>query len=111
MSGDTEVQRFASVLPIRSDEESFHSLHPAGALRRWVDVPVAEIRDELIRRNGRFQALLGWMRHTLQACLVLDASGRLIFPARSPLVVPPACGEGANRGRLALRENLSAEVF
>jgi hypothetical protein len=75
-----EVLRFASVLPQPAEGDgSFRVGHPPGPLRKWVDIPIAEIRDELILRNGRFQAMLGWMRHSLQACLVLDTSGRLIF--------------------------------
>jgi|SRR5437667_5536357 len=74
MSGDSEVLRFASVLPERYDH-----LLGSGPVRPWIDVPTTEIRDEIVVRGGRFQALLGWMRHSLQACIVLDANGRLIF--------------------------------
>jgi PAS domain S-box-containing protein len=37
------------------------------------------LSEEIIHRNGRFQQLLGWMRHSLQANAVLDSIGRVIF--------------------------------
>lgn len=50
-----------------------------GALRKWVDIPSAELNTEVIHRNGRFQSMLGFMRHTLQGCIVTDANGRLVY--------------------------------
>src|ERR1700686_4629676 len=63
-----DVIKFSSVLPA--------STH---ATRRWVDIPTEELKDEIVHRNGRFQSMLGFFRHTLQACMVIDAAGRLIY--------------------------------
>jgi hypothetical protein len=49
----------------------------------WAEVPQQDLHYELVHRNGRFQQLLGWMRHSLQANAVLDSSGRIIFINRA----------------------------
>jgi PAS domain-containing protein len=70
-----EIVHFASALPLGKSRE-----HAAeGELRRWADVPAEELRNEMLHRNGRFQSLLGWMRHSLQANAVLDLTGRVLY--------------------------------
>ena len=67
---------------VRADILSFSSVLSAGerqVFRRWVDIPTEQLKDELVHRNGRFQSMLGFFRHTLQACMVIDAAGRLIY--------------------------------
>ncbi len=61
--------RFSSVIPMADKPVA----------RKWVEIPLEELQNEVIRRNGPFQIMLGFMRHLSQAAVVLDASGRVIF--------------------------------
>jgi PAS domain-containing protein len=70
-----EVFRFASTLPLQGREQNTHD----SQIRRWTDIPIDQLRDEMLHRNGRFQNLLNWMRHSWQANAVLDASGRVLY--------------------------------
>src|SRR5580704_1811434 len=77
-AADRTVVRFSSQLsPAKANSPHDEQL------RRWTEVPIEELRDEMLRRNGRFQNLLGWMRHSLQANAVLDLSGRLLYANRA----------------------------
>jgi PAS domain-containing protein len=61
--------RFSSVVPIAE----------RAPVRKWITIPIEELQNEVIRRNGPFQIMLGFMRHLAQASVVLDSSGRVIF--------------------------------
>jgi hypothetical protein len=65
------VMRFSSPLSV--------PVKTVPSMRKWIEIPTEELKDELIHRNGRFQSMLGFMRHSLQACMVIDALGRIIF--------------------------------
>jgi transcriptional regulator with PAS, ATPase and Fis domain len=69
-SPSSQELMFSSVLP------ADHELTP---LRPWTSIPAEELQNEVIRRNGPFQIMLGFMRHLFHASVVLDASGRIIF--------------------------------
>jgi hypothetical protein len=75
VSSLAEVVRFVSPLPVTA------ATKPPTAPQHlpWAEIPIDQLSQEIIHRNGRFQQLLGWMRHSLQANAVLDGSGRVIF--------------------------------
>jgi len=73
-SSADKVLSFSSVLPA----------HPSPIpLRCWVSIPNSELQAEVIRRNGPFQLMLGFMRELFHAAVVVDASGRVIFINRA----------------------------
>jgi len=52
---------------------------PRPAMCKWTDIAPDELKHELLRRNGRFQVMLTFLRLLPACAAVLDARGRLVF--------------------------------